>query len=183
MYVNVALETTFYCQFVAKFMIYVQTNFPMLISSTSLVIAVKLKTTENFRIPDMLLFYILQKLILKTFHIFPGFYHHKSIQNPVLRGASVASTSQVRASEHLVITDCRKFRSTRLRWSSMAHCSYHISWINGFKSWKRTNTHTDTVLFNCTDRFGWQCRQLAGCMEVVDVLLFRPKFLVHRHAF
>jgi hypothetical protein len=64
----------------------------------SSVVAVKLKARDSFRTAVMLSFYILQNITWTKVAYLSTIYCHASFQDPILSGASVALTLQVRAS-------------------------------------------------------------------------------------
>jgi hypothetical protein len=72
-------------------------------SNGLLVVTAKLKYKEIFRTAAMLLFYILQKLSHQKLHIFQYYIIIHNFRTLILIGASVAPTSQVRASTMLLL--------------------------------------------------------------------------------
>jgi hypothetical protein len=83
-------------------MICLHTKFHLLISNTSLGIAVRLKYEYRFHAVAMLLFYILQNANTTEVGYVSKVYYHISFESCKVSGATVSSTSQVRMSAMLV---------------------------------------------------------------------------------
>lgn len=87
--------------------------------------------------PCCFIFY--KNIILTKAAYFLKIYYCTLFQYCKLSSASVDSTSKVRLSAMLLITECSKLKIMCLGCPPMAKCSYQIPWksVHLFKNWKR----------------------------------------------